>query len=93
MSNHEKLVLKNTLIAVLFVIALGLVIIPDYGTIGAAITFSAGLIAYNLLLVSACRKHLSLNTHISRSGIKNLFSKHSIHHIRSLVSSKKADDS
>ena len=85
MSHHEKLILKNTLISALFIIAFGLITIPNFGTTGAALTFAGGLIFYNILLVITCKKHLQINTHISITGMRLLLNKKTYQYVASAL--------
>jgi len=62
MTGHEKKVLSNTLLSAALAIALGALLIPSFGLVGAAVATATSVSAQNLLGVYQVRKHLGFNT-------------------------------
>tara|TARA_B100000745_G_scaffold297988_2_gene245812 strand:+ start:7889 stop:9226 length:1338 start_codon:yes stop_codon:yes gene_type:complete len=61
MTGHERALRNNSIISALLGVALGALLIPDYGLIGASISTAAAIACQNLLGVYQVRKHLGFN--------------------------------
>ena len=62
MTGREREVLNNTLISAVVAIALGVILIPSYGLLGAAVATATAVASQNLMGVYQVRKHLGFNT-------------------------------
>jgi len=62
MTGREREVLNNTLISAIVAIALGVILIPSYGLLGAAVATATAVASQNLMGVYQVRKHLGFNT-------------------------------
>ena len=62
MTGHEKDVRTNVLLSALIGIALGVILIPGYGLIGASIATAVAIASQNLLGVYQVKKRLGFNT-------------------------------
>jgi O-antigen/teichoic acid export membrane protein len=62
MTGLEKKVRDNVLISGAVSVLLGLILIPVYGVIGAAVAYACGVASQNLLGVYQVKKHLGFNT-------------------------------
>jgi O-antigen/teichoic acid export membrane protein len=62
MTGLEKKVRDNVLISGAVSVLLGLILIPIYGVIGAAVAYACGVASQNLLGVYQVKKHLGFNT-------------------------------
>jgi O-antigen/teichoic acid export membrane protein len=62
MTGREREVLKNTLVSAVVAIALGAILIPSYGLLGAALATATAVASQNLMGVYQVRKHLGFNT-------------------------------
>ena len=60
MGGHEKLLKQFTILAWLSSASLGLVLIPTYGTVGAACSATLGIVMLNLLAVYGVRKSMGI---------------------------------
>ena len=60
MSGHEKYTLRAQIVAVIFNIVISVVLIPFWGSTGAAIGVALGLVIWNVLLSLSVRKHLKI---------------------------------
>jgi O-antigen/teichoic acid export membrane protein len=62
MTGREREVLNNTLVSAVVAIALGVILIPSYGLLGAALATATAVASQNLMGVYQVRKHLGFNT-------------------------------
>jgi len=74
MSGNEHRVLRSALFSSLLSIGTGFILIPEFGSLGAATAASLGLVVYNIFLCWHCQNALGLRTYISIFGFKYLFS-------------------
>ena len=74
MSGNERRVLRSALFSSSLSVVTCLLLIPKYGSVGAAIAASTGLILYNIFLCWHCKNALGLRTYISIFGFQSLFS-------------------
>ena len=64
MSGHQIIVMVTVLSALIFKLILGLILIPFYGIIGAAIASSIGVLSWNLILVYFVHGKLKISTNV-----------------------------
>ena len=62
MTGNETKVRDNVVISGILSVALGIILIPYYGVIGAAIAYACGVASQNLLGVYQVKKYLGFNT-------------------------------
>lgn len=62
MTGHEKSVRNNAFFSAIIGIGLGILLIPEYGLLGASISTAIGIASQNLLGVYQVKKHLGINT-------------------------------
>ena len=68
MSGHEKVLQRLVMFSVAVNLLLGVILIPDYGLLGAAITRAFSLILLSLLALRAVYKHLGISLVSLRKG-------------------------
>lgn len=60
MTGNERYSLAGQSLGLVINVFLAIVLVPKYGAVGAAISISAGLVAWNLVLGAMVKKHLGL---------------------------------
>jgi len=74
MTGNESRVLRSAFVSMLISLALGGLLIPQWGSVGAAIASSVGLGVYNIILCMHCKIGLNIQTYVGINGFKELYS-------------------
>ena len=72
MSGNEKLILFSIFMSVIVTIIISFLLIPTYGAVGAAISFSSGLIIYNYFLATKAKQATGITAYLDVNAVKSL---------------------
>ncbi|MFK5949366.1 MAG: oligosaccharide flippase family protein [Methylococcales bacterium] len=72
MSGNESSILFSISMSVIITILASFILIPAYGSAGAAISYSSGLIIYNFFLASKAKQATGITAYLDSNAIKSL---------------------